>query len=937
MPGGYNLRSSRSVRSMPSSPSPTEHDELNTTMMEPPSVSSQLADVIASLNNLAKVVVESRNDIDLLKQQIRNIPSTTNLPNEQPGTSQVALNRNTPTANSIIDRNCTTAACTHSATDTNPRAPSPCTPSYQQPQQDLGNSIYFPAEATAPCHVPEERRAFSQQFVPTFEPSCKLYDLPLFSGNPDEWPLFIANYKDTTETFKYNDRQNLMRLQKCLAGTAREAVASMLVYPDNVPNVIEELEFRFGRPDILVRSQLQKIQQFPVINRKKMDQIIIFSTKVRNVVAFLTSAGCSHHLMSTTLLEEMVSKLPDDQQFDWVKSASIIKPFPTVTDFSKWLGDLAKVVSLMPNYVSSSQSQPVKQMVVLDSNKKSNVKCTICDGDHTLSACKAFTKDMTLPMRWEKIKQLKLCFSCLRKGHSVNNCRSKKLCNINNCKKYHHKSLHKDGETVDTSLGTVAVEQAEQASNQMLNCRKYLQASKMFKILPVTLTGPLGSFKTYAMFDEGSSISLIDENTSKLLGLKGKSSNLTLQWYGEKTVNEESYLVNLEIEGTCIPKMRFPLKNVHTIKKLDLPCQSFSKKCSTNFASLPLEDYIDAKPVILLGLDNAFLGTPNSVKESNDCDLIAMQCKLGWLVYGLVKNYTAHPTILFVKDDELKNIVNDFLATENFGVNPNMKPLLSDDDQVAKEIMENTIKRIGNRFEIGLLWKKYPPKMPSSYNMSENRLKLIEKKFSHNTSYAQKYCLEINKYLDKGYARKLSEEEVKQNTFPVWYLPHFGVVNPHKPDKLRVVFDAAAKTSGISLNSLLLKGPEQAKPLLGILLKFRQGQIAVAADIREMFSQIKIRQEDQHAQRFLWRCEKENSEIEEYAMVSMTFGAICSPCCAEYVKNYNAIEFSHKFPEASKAIIENHYVDDFVCSFKSENEAITICQQVVKSSFRRRI
>ena len=50
-----------------------------------------------------------------------------------------------------------------------------------------------------------------------------------------------------------------------------------------------------------------------------MDQVINFSTKVRNFVAFLTSASYSHRLMSTTLLEEMVSKLPDDQQFEWVK------------------------------------------------------------------------------------------------------------------------------------------------------------------------------------------------------------------------------------------------------------------------------------------------------------------------------------------------------------------------------------------------------------------------------------------------------------------------------------------------------------------------------------------------------------------------------------------------------------------------------------------
>lgn len=60
----------------------------------------------------------------------------------------------------------------------------------------------------------------------------------------------------------------------------------------------------------------------------------------------------------------------------------------------------------------------------------------------------------------------------------------------------------------------------------------------------------------------------------------------------------------------------------------------------------------------------------------------------------------------------------------------------------------------------------------------------------------------------------------------------------------------------------------------------------------------------------------------------MTFGAKCSPSSAQYVKNLNALEFVNENPDAVKEIIGSHYVDDFVSSFSSELQALTISQAV---------
>lgn len=41
-----------------------------------------------------------------------------------------------------------------------------------------------------------------------------------------------------------------------------------------------------------------------------------------------------------------------------------------------------------------------------------------------------------------------------------------------------------------------------------------------------------------------------------------------------------------------------------------------------------------------------------------------------------------------------------------------------------------------------------------------------------------------------------------------WYLPLFGVYHPKKPDQIRGVFDSSSTYNGISLNDVLLQGPD---------------------------------------------------------------------------------------------------------------------------------
>ena len=146
---------------------------------------------------------------------------------------------------------------------------------------------------------------------------------------------------------------------------------------------------------------------------------------------------------------------------------------------------------------------------------------------------------------------------------------------------------------------------------------------------------------------------------------------------------------------------------------------------------------------------------------------------------------------------------------ENYGTLPKIHPnLLTKDEKRVVNILENTCKFIKSKYQVGLLWKKYNPVLSYNTNLSLRRLKNLEKKISKDQLLAKRYSEKINSYISKGYATKIKSTQGSQHHNITNYILHDGVINQHKSDKLRVVFDASAKYKGHRLNDYLLVGPD---------------------------------------------------------------------------------------------------------------------------------
>ncbi|XP_067619866.1 uncharacterized protein [Eurosta solidaginis] len=412
---------------------------------------------------------------------------------------------------------------------------------YSTPLLPNTKSIYV--NSTGANHVPISspiRNNAQTCIQPYSQPFMrKIQDLPQFSGLPEEWPMFAVAYKETTHLYSYTNVENLLRLQKALKGDARNKVESLLIHPSSVDAVMSSLEFHFGRPEVLIRSQLAKARLFPPITAGRINEIANFSSMVTNLVAFLENAGAVPHLTNPSLLDELVGKLPLYKREEWARHKFTINtPYPTIRDFSLWLQQVSLyiVMATEVNKLSDSPEQLTRKLnksanTVLAISEE-NFKCLFCKDNHKLHQCQEF-KDVDCEKRWEIVKANKLCFGCLYPGHSMYNCSRRRVCNISSCQKYHNKLLHNQtnqnatngsSAITETPIATVSSCQSFRESS-MSSKSGYgnIQNKTLLKFLPVKLHGPKGCIEVIAFIDEGAKVTLLEEEVANEIGVTGSN------------------------------------------------------------------------------------------------------------------------------------------------------------------------------------------------------------------------------------------------------------------------------------------------------------------------------------------------------------------------------------------------------------------------------
>ncbi|XP_065080970.1 uncharacterized protein LOC135703620 [Ochlerotatus camptorhynchus] len=783
---------------------------------------------------------------------------------------------------------------------------------------------------------PTKRQLSARQFL-----SKKL---PIFSGRLEEWPMFISAYETSNDACGFSDVENLARLQECLKGSALEAVRSRLLLPKAVPQIIDTLKMLYGRPEQLLNMLLSKVRKAPAPRADKLATFIQFGVVVQQLADHLEATDLTTHLMNPMLIQELTEKLPANTQLEWVRyrrKARVIT-LRTLADFLSCIARDASEITPYGDSTISAADQGFRKGKGRKENEgflhthsaeansersqsssswqREKKPCRICGQfDHRIRNCETFRR-LRIAERWEAVRKWKLCYLCLNE-HGNARCKLNFRCNVGQCSEPHNPLLHFEQPQANSNCNVHTIQR---------------QQSVIFRMIPVTLYNGNYAVDTIAFLDEGSSYTLIEKSLATILQAKGVVQPLRVTWTaGVTRLEKDSRRVEL-----CISALgslhRFRIMAAHTVESLKLPQQTVAMSEVINehphLRGIPVSDFRRGVPQILIGLKDIHLYAPIESRIGRPDEPIAVKSKLGWTIYG--PTHASHPetgivghhSCDIVSNEDLHDLLRSHYALDESMISVALLPESSDDKR-AKEILNSTTVRIGNRFETGLLWSEDDPRFPDSYPMAVKRFRCLERRLVKDSNLYDKVRELIADYTKKGYIHVASKSELAEfQPDKVWYLPLSVVVHPKKPGKVRLVWDAAAAVNGVSLNSKLLKGPDMLTPLPSVLSKFREREVGFGGDIREMYLQMMVRKADKRA-RFVFRGNSAE-EFKVYIIDVTMFGATSSPCSAQFVKNLNAKEYAVQFPEAAKAIVENHYVDDYFDSMDTVEQAVKRAQEV---------
>lgn len=662
------------------------------------------------------------------------------------------------------------------------------------------------------------------------------------------------------------------------------------------------------------------------------------------------------------------SKMRNDPSFKHSVQPSLV---PTKMRFQDKQSK-REAISVIRTEVVSTEPNPTAGTNIHDPNKE----CPIHKKPHALKKCRAF-REMPLEERKAYLKRNLICFRCCAStNHQAKICKAETLCAECNSNS-HITALHpgpapwaNTTEPASDNGGECNIVLPTATSTCTQVCGSEVESHSCSKISPVFIY-PQGSpekkLKTYAILDDQSNRSLARSSIFDTFGITKGCFPYKLRTCAglEEATGRRAY--NFIVESVD-SKSRLKLQTLIECNMLpdnrnEIPRPEAARNHShlQDIASDIPDVDPDAKILLLIGRDVIQAHKVLDQRNGPPNAPFAQKLALGWVIIGNICLGGAHKPVQasVFKTNILDNgRPSHFLPCKNFiqvkeriipqshnkvslpnhtkytsigetvfqQTSLDERPGYSQEEVAFLQIMNKEVYQDNtNSWVAPLPFRSPRPRLSNNKQQAVQRLASVRhmlNKRPHMKSHFQEFMQTL---FDNGHAEiapPLTGQE------ECWYLPFFGVYHPRKPDQIRVVFDSSARFEGVSLNDVLLTGPNLNNSLLGVLMRLREEKVAVTADIKQMFHCFEVREDHRNFLRFLWH---QNNDMEqpivEYRMTVHVFGNSPSPAVATYGLR-RASEDQEKRDNTTKHLVEHHfYVDDGLVSLPSSTEAISVIQK----------
>jgi hypothetical protein len=653
--------------------------------------------------------------------------------------------------------------------------------------------------------------------------------LPVFSGEVDEFPAWIAAARKYAAIKEFTPATRLNNLKNKLSGKPAQLIRSISALDSNaILSLFTVLEEEYGDEICIIQATKKKLRDLPS-PRMKYEDMRNFNLALRDGISCLKSqkVAIEHERQ---LLYDMVSKLKASwtQSFfeRYTKSANLNHlqvwlaykiPAMRQTELASQK-DEKKTEKAKPANPSAKSSKSFATTEVSSGKTRKAFFCDCCEKEgHTTDYCSEF-KAMNVGQRVKLCQRKRLHFRCLTR-HKSDDCpipANKQHCPIDAaCTYLHHPMLHGkiyqktenknrsgagSSSSTQKSSGESDAKKTTGEAQKLPGTHAFLPAIskgcslRLFRayVRPMGFTGK--GKKTTIMADQGSSRSLVDEHFIRSFGLALRmyfSDSSTIHGSAQKLSAD----VPLEISRDGIEW--FPVPAAKTMRNLRLPGPELRWKdfvrANPEFAAVETDNVSFGEVCMLLGaeLENELLPLEEEGSRIVKDGVLAIKSRLGWTIGGQLDSiihqnfcYTVLPEV-----EERRETQNQILAElrrfndlEALGIEPAKTRLSRGEVEDQLELDRTTFWKDG-RITTRMLWKGEFVSVPPSEKTARQRLIWLQQRLNKMGIF-EKYAQTIQTDREKGYVRKLSLEESKELRQGIhWFLPHFVIFHPDKPDR----------------------------------------------------------------------------------------------------------------------------------------------------------